>query len=180
MVAIVLSSEKLETVNTASANVTSLLITLPHPITKLNSDKFCFMYVLICVQGLNKFLKFFWSKFQPGDYSLLVLNFWANLSLGVLIKFVLIKKACTIREGWCTSLSIVFHHSILIQHWNKFMCHSSMMEFTLNNKYQELLLYFFLLLLFVFKTKTAAPYPVNTHKMKLICKIVFIWKCFKF
>ena len=61
--------------------------------TKLNFDKFCFfMYISICVQGLNKFLKFFFSKFHPGDCSQLVLNFWANLSLGVLIKFVLIKK----------------------------------------------------------------------------------------
>ena len=34
------------------------------------------------------------SKFQPGDCSWVVLNFWANLSLGVLFKFVLIKKKC--------------------------------------------------------------------------------------
>ena len=34
------------------------------------------------------------SKFQSGDCSELVLNFWANLSLGILTKFVLIKKAC--------------------------------------------------------------------------------------
>ena len=50
------------------------------------------MYISICVQGLDKFLKFFWSKFQPGYCSYLVLNYWANLSLGVLIKFVLKKK----------------------------------------------------------------------------------------
>ena len=50
------------------------------------------MYISICVQGLKTFLKFFGSKFQPGDCSQLVLNFWTNLSLGVLIKFVLIKK----------------------------------------------------------------------------------------
>ena len=30
-------------------------------------DKFVFMYISICVQGLNKFLKFFCSKYQPGD-----------------------------------------------------------------------------------------------------------------
>ena len=58
--------------------------------TKLNSGKFCFLFISIRVQELNKFLK-------PGDRSLLVLNFWAYLSLGVLIKFVLIKKeACNL------------------------------------------------------------------------------------
>ena len=56
------------------------------------------MYISICVQGLNKFLKFFWSKFQPGDCSQLVLNFWANLSLSVLTKFVLIKKKACIQD----------------------------------------------------------------------------------
>ena len=50
------------------------------------------MYISICVQGLNTFLKCFGSKFQPGDCSKVVLNVWTNLSLGVLIKFVLIKK----------------------------------------------------------------------------------------
>ena len=33
-----------------------------------------YMYISICVQGLNKFLKF-WSKFQPWNCSSLVLNF---------------------------------------------------------------------------------------------------------
>ena len=36
---------------------------------KFWSTSFVFMYFSICVQGLNKFLKFFWSKFQPGDCS---------------------------------------------------------------------------------------------------------------
>ena len=60
------------------------------------------MCISICEQGLNKFLKFFGSKFQPGDCSWLVLNFWANLSLGVLIKFVLIQK----RVFYCLRLEL--------------------------------------------------------------------------
>ena len=59
-----------------------------------NPNRFSnYTYISICVQGFNKFLKFFWSKFQPAGCSWLVLNFWANLCLGVLIKFVLIKKS---------------------------------------------------------------------------------------
>ena len=46
-----------ETVSKTFANVTSWLS--PMAMTKLNFDNFVFMYISICVQGLNKFLNFF-------------------------------------------------------------------------------------------------------------------------
>ena len=51
--AIVSSSEKLETVSTASVNVTSLLTAslFQRPISKLNSDKFCFhVHIELCTR----------------------------------------------------------------------------------------------------------------------------------
>ena len=51
-----------ETVNRVSANMLSLLITLPAPdaaMAKPNLTSFVFMYISICVQGLNEFLEFF-------------------------------------------------------------------------------------------------------------------------
>ena len=78
--------EKHETVRTASAKITSLFITLPAP------------HLSLCTR----------FKFQPGGCSWLVLNSWANLSFGVLINFVLLKKACESRiqskyKTWCIS-----------------------------------------------------------------------------
>ena len=48
-----------ETVNKAFANVTSSLFQHPMAMIKLNLTSSVFMYISICVQGLNKFLKFF-------------------------------------------------------------------------------------------------------------------------
>ena len=111
-------AKKNETVNTASENVTSLLITLPAPDDPVNSNKplyRCTSQYAICVRRLSKFLKFYGSQFQSGDCSLLVLNFWANLSaLGFLIKFVLIKKKAwskhirskarlLVNDQWCNN-----------------------------------------------------------------------------
>ena len=84
------------------------------------------MYISICVQWLNKFPKFFWSKFQPGDCSSLVLNSWANLSLGVLIKFVLIKKSVyiyysevTTPQQWNIWITSIKRDSSRTSIWNK-------------------------------------------------------------
>ena len=53
------SAKKLQTVSTASANVTSLRITLPAPNDQAKFWQVLFsLYISICVQGLNKFLKF--------------------------------------------------------------------------------------------------------------------------
>ena len=54
-------AKKLETVNTASANVTSSAITLPAPDdqAKYILTSFVFMYISICVQGLNKIFLIF-------------------------------------------------------------------------------------------------------------------------
>ena len=57
---------------------------------KLEMLLWSYTYISICVQGLTEIPKYVWSQLQPGDCSWLVLNFWANLSLGVLTKFVLI------------------------------------------------------------------------------------------
>ena len=52
-------AKTLETADTASAHVTSLLITLPAPDDPANSNKSLYICTYqTCVQGLNKFLKF--------------------------------------------------------------------------------------------------------------------------
>ena len=50
-------AKKLETVNTLSANVTSLLL-FQRLMTKLILTSFVFMNISICAQALNKYLKF--------------------------------------------------------------------------------------------------------------------------
>ena len=80
-----------ETVNTAFANVASLqlLITLPAP----NGDSTCFVfvYISICVQGLNKFLYYFSDQNLSLVIVLSLFLIFGQISACVL-KFVLIKK----------------------------------------------------------------------------------------
>ena len=93
MFAIFSFSEKNEAVNAAPANVMSVFITLPAADDPANSNKFLFFCTSQSVykDSIN-FLNFSDQKFSLAIVLKLVLNFWANLSLGVLIKFVLIKK----------------------------------------------------------------------------------------
>ena len=63
------------------------------------------MYISICIQGLNKIFQFSWSNF-----SLVIdLNFWANLSLDVLIKFVLVKKSVQLFSINFAVTSVVYY-----------------------------------------------------------------------